>query len=345
MRQQLQTAGLLQQMASVFRHAAQSLSAAAAPLTTFGQAASRSSGGGGSSSSSSSTDVVRVVEDFDSTLVLTSRLLSVYIRACRLSTPEGGVLSFEVALPAAAAAIQLHCMLFTTCSSLQQLASQEDVPEAVVLLSHNADVQENCAAVLGEAHWAVVDLLRAVNNYSSMRGSLQSLPGARELLLCPELVPCLAVTVLVTVLGLDTGLQEGTGSGSRSRHAAHGASSSSSSAAGSSRTASSGSSSRSRQALADQSCPQVGSSTPYRQRGNRSSTGSGSSSGRLANGISLDSLSPLSRSLFGLLGVEHGVLLQAASAAKDKWSVNFTPAVFEYLIHPYRFLIEQQVRL
>jgi hypothetical protein len=57
----------------------------------------------------------------------------------------------------------------------------------------------------------------------------------------------------------------------------------------------------------------------------------------------LDSLTPLSRSLFSLLGVEQGVLLQAAVAAKAKWSGSFKPANFENMIHPYRFLLAQQV--
>lgn len=340
MRQQLQTAGLLQQMASVFQHAADALSAAAAPFATFGQAASRSSGG------SSSTDIAHAVQLYDNTLVSTSKLLDVYIRACRLCTPEGGVPSFEVALPAAAAAVQLHRLIFTTGSSFLQLASMEGIPEAVVRLARDADFQQNCTGSLGEAHWAIGELLKSAHNHSSTKGSLQSLPGARELLLCPDLVPCLAVTVLVTVLGLDTGAQEeDTGSGSRSKHAAQGASSSSSSsAAGSSSRTASGSSSSSRQASAPQGAPpqQVDSSTRYLRPGS-SSTSRRSSSGRQANGISLDSLTPLSRSLFSLLGVEQGVLLQAAVGAKAKWSGSFKPASFENMIHPYRFLLQQQV--
>jgi hypothetical protein len=74
-----------------------------------------------------------------------------------------------------------------------------------------------------------------------------------------------------------------------------------------------------------------------------SSTISGSSDGRLGNGISLQSLTPLSRGLFGLLEVEQDMLLKAARGAKEMWHMRFEPARCELLIKTYNALLTQQV--
>jgi hypothetical protein len=84
MRQQLQSSALLQQLPTTFKHASGAYTAAAADLTTFGQAALGSS----ASCSSSSTNSGWVAEFFNNTQLLTSRLLSVYIRASELSSSE-----------------------------------------------------------------------------------------------------------------------------------------------------------------------------------------------------------------------------------------------------------------
>jgi hypothetical protein len=345
MRQQLQRSELLQQMPAIFQHASDAYTAAAADLTTFGQAAPGSSAG----SSSSSTDSVRVAEFFNNTQLLTSRLLSVHIRTSELSSSEANGFNLASALPAAPAAMQLHRLLFQTSSRLQQQAGREGSPAPVLLLVDAADFQSNCCAALGEAHWAVVRLLKAVHQYNVER-QLQSLPGTRELLLCPELMPCLASTVLVSVLGMDSKEQHDTGSSrGTTRGAAAQASSSSRSSAGSS--SSSRPASATRGSSQPQSDPASGTISGRHQAGSSStsscsssSTSSGSSAGKLSNGISLQSLTPLSRGLFGLLGVEQDVLLKAARGAKELWHMRFEPARCELLFSTYNALLMQQVR-
>jgi hypothetical protein len=186
----------------------------------------------------------------------------------------------------------------------------------------------------------MVDLARAVRVYDEMYGSQGSLHGmlggcgsllpyrgVREVLPCPELVPCLAAAVLVAVLGFDTGVPGATDdSASSSRGAAGG---SSAGGRGSSGVPLRGGSRGRRQGLQVQDSFQGpagtasssgASSNAGRHQAGSSSIGSRtsstSSSGRLANGISLDSLTPLSRGLFSLLGVEQDVVLQAVKGCR-----------------------------
>jgi hypothetical protein len=89
---------------------------------------------------------------------------------------------------------------------MQQLTGKEGSPALVQLMAADVAFQGACAATLGLAYVAVLDVANIVDRLTecSTQGTLQSLPGACELLLCPELVPCLAITVLVLVLGFDT---------------------------------------------------------------------------------------------------------------------------------------------
>jgi hypothetical protein len=80
---------------------------------------------------------------------------------------------------------------------------------------------------------ATLELAIAINNHQ-LAGSLQSLAGARELLLCTELVPCIAITAFVVLLGLDTGTRvaEGTAATSKVRPASSSRSTAGSSSGG-----------------------------------------------------------------------------------------------------------------
>jgi hypothetical protein len=128
------------------------------------------------------------------------------------------------------------------------------------------------------------------------------------MLLSSDLVPCLAITVLVATLGLDT---------SGNMLGGHSAMHSSSSGAGSSTAVRASTA----QGSSQQAAPASGSSS------------TSSSSGRLGNGISLDSLTPLSRGLFGLLGVDQGVLLQAAEGVDAVWGSGFEPDYFGGIVN------------
>jgi hypothetical protein len=146
---------------------------------------------------------------------------------------------------------------------------------------------------------------------SSSAGRPLQLPptgGVHELLRCPELFPCLAVAVLVAVLGLDTGVQGGTGVTSSNSSGTAGGSSS-----GEGEASSRGSNpSLHLHGSSQQPAAAAAAGTARRHdTGSSSTSGPTSSSDRLANGVSLDSLTPLSHGLFSLLGVNQGVLLQA----------------------------------
>jgi hypothetical protein len=179
---------------------------------------------------------------------------------------------------------------------LQQVASREDAPAAVLLLAGNAMFQLDAAKILGVLHREMRTIVGAamVTAPIASTGQLQLYAGAKELQLCPELVPCLAVTMLVTVLRFDAGAGGGRVSSSSTK---------SSSGAGSSRHR-----------------PASGASAGHDPARSGSSTGSG----RLGNGVSLDSLTPLACGLFGLLGVDQDVLLQAAGGARGRHSTSAT---------------------
>jgi hypothetical protein len=245
---------------------------------------------------------------------LIGNLLTVYIMACEVMSPTPD-LSSEAASPAAPAAVRLILTTFQTCSRLQQLAGRDGSPAPVLLglvalLANDGVFAERCVYTLAKAHWAMIELLKVPDalrcSSSSSSRSTEGSPTACSIgaLLSSDLVPCLAITVLVATLGLDT---SGNMLGGSS------ATYSSSSGAGSSTAVQAWTA----QHPSQQAVPASGSSS--------SST---SSSERLGNGISLDSLTPLSRGLFGLLGVDQGVLRQAAEGVDAVWGSGFEPDYF-----------------
>jgi hypothetical protein len=207
------------------------------------------------------------------------------------------------------------------------------MPAPVQLLAADAAFLASCAATLGGAYISVLGTANVVRELSN-QGTLQFMPGARELLSCPELVPCLAITVLVAVLGFDTGVPGSASDGAVAR--GEGASSSDTdgtSGAGSS----SGVQASTRQCALQQQTTFAASCSAGVPPHYASSSGAGSiSSGRLGNGVDLDSVTPLSCGLFGLLGVDQGLLLTAMEGAKTTthatWGVNNIIVIFNVAV-------------
>jgi hypothetical protein len=130
-----------------------------------------------------------------------------------------------------------------------------------------------------EAHGVMMSL--ACGLEGDVEAALQSCPQASELLLSPELLSCLAIVLVVTVLGLNTSsdrLDPNPNPPSR------------------------------------QEQPQQQQERQQEQQADSSS----SSSSVLSNGMRLDSLTPLSCSLFDVLGVTKETALHAARLAHSQ---------------------------
>jgi hypothetical protein len=308
-RQQLQRSGLLQHMSAVLTDATDSLTAAEA--AAVGEAACSN----GSSSSSSTRIVDIAVKSFAASLNHATGLLELFHQAClRMDPPTITSFSMEAALPAAPAAVRLILTTFQTHSRLQQLAGRDGTPIRLLAQPAWHDALVANPSPLTILHSALVGLALGIGAYCTDGHSLHLLPGARELLLCPELVPCLAITVLSAALGIQKGALETTTAGgdgnsvrsTPSRTQDDGRRRESSQVQGSSQQQ------QQRRHVAA-SVTAANSSAGCHQAGSSSFVSRAGSSGRLANGISMDSLTPLSLGLFGLLGVNQAVLLQAAS--------------------------------
>jgi hypothetical protein len=361
-RQQLQESGLQQNLPAILADAADTLTEAAAAAaaaaaaleevalssssssnssssssntTSHSSSRSRSSN---SSSTSSSTCVQSSAEKVLNTISITHRLLNVYVRACSLlSSRTDQCFSLEAALPAAPAAVRLILTTIQTCSKIRQVAGREGSPSPLFLAADDTAIRERSTQALVCAHLVMLELAEAVLMHSS-KGTLLSLSGANELLLCPELMSCLAIMVLVTLLGTDTWTKKGACSSKGPKGVAGPAGSGSSSS-----SSSSGRQTTTTQSLSQQPAASAG----YHQAGSSSSSsavisGSNSSSSvRLANGVSLDSLTPLSRGLFGLLSVDLAIVLDAARVAL--WGATCDPTSFGWLVDTYCFVMEYQV--
>ena len=374
-RQQLQESGLLQNLPAILADAADTLTeaaaaAAAAALEEVALSSSSSSSSSGSSNSSSnssntsssntsshsssrssrsrssnssstssSTCVQSSAEKVLNTIGITHRLLNVYVRACSLlSSRTDQCFSLEAALPAAPAAVRLILATIQTCSRIRQVAGREGSPSPVFLAADDTAIRERSTQALVCAHLVMLELAEAVLMHSS-KGTLLSLSGANELLLCPELMSCLAIMVLVTLLGTDTWTKKGACSSKGPKRVAGPAGSGSGSS-----SSSSGRQTTTTQSLSQQPAASAG----YHQAGSSSSSSSAvisgsnsSSSVRLANGVSLDSLTPLSRGLFGLLSVDLAIVLDAARVAL--WGATCDPTSFGWLVDTYCFVMEYQV--
>jgi hypothetical protein len=281
-RQQLQDSGLLQHLGPAMDAAAARLTAAVAAL------AAASSGSSGTSTALPSTTQRDSMQLLVSCVEKADKLCGLLLEACQLTSSvlsQQARFSFEPALAAAPAAMRLILTGFQACSKLQLLWQQNRqlLPPLVCKV-----------AAFGSSFLRRFCCIGLVLPVVVFNDSLQSSPAGRALLLSPDYVSCLAIVLAVTVLGLwlDAGSDDG-----RAGATAPAARSS--------------------------SAPGVGSSTGARRRQQQQqaggSNGSGSSSGnggRVRCSLRLDSVAPLSCSLFDTLGVTKETVLQAARLAK-----------------------------
>jgi hypothetical protein len=154
---------------------------------------------------------------------------------------------------------------------------------------------------------------------------LQAHPNAQELLLLPEFASCLAILVVVTALGCETHTSSDGGASGCEPTATPGSSSSSSSG------------------------PRVGSSAvaylpgagqqQQQQQQQQEEAGGGSSGG--SSGARLDSLTPLSCSLFDVLGITKETALYIAGLEKSEGHA--TLSKLQALVVGYSNLLMYQV--
>lgn len=344
-RQQLQDSGLLQHMTALLTDASDRLTAAGA--AAFAAPAISSA----SNLLSPDQAACDAMHDLLYAVGLAGKGILIHT-ALRFTSFSTSRLSLEAVLPSAPAAVRLSLAIYQTCSRVQELVGREDSHVAVLLLAKGRDYQQDSIHAMGYVICSVLQFAVAMHNHSS---SLHSVTGAHELLLCPELIPSLASTVLVAVLGVDTGTGQASGSVGATRDAVRPASSSrrnagstSSTASCSSRDGAEGSSrirvvSQARGAsqqlifqgtldeLLQSAVGAAGSTGPH-QAGSTSSATS-ITSGTLGNGVSLDSLTPLSCRLLDLLGVNKDILMQAARGAAD-----VCPQLSKYLLEEGAFI-------
>lgn len=290
----------MQHVAAAMDASAAQLTAAVAALAAATAAASSSSGSSGGAAGSVITlkgSAGCLLRQADGHSAL---LLGAFQQAsCTLSST--GHFSLEASLPAAPAAVRLILSAFRAYSGLQQLGLQQELQPIPNELPHpDLDVSSEQGRAFPVLHRAMKVLTAHVDR-DGVIDMLQSCPSASKLLLLPEFVSCLAIMAAVTVLGLDV-------SGNMPRAAGP-------PAAGSSSVSEEGSSSTrsSADAALQQAAPVAGRRRQQQQQAG--SIDNGSSSG-LGNGMRLDSLTPLSCTLFDSLGVTKETVLQAARLAK-----------------------------
>jgi hypothetical protein len=153
-----------------------------------GGSSSSSSGRGGNSSNSSgcsSTEQVSIQQltlDVMGENFQSSCLLKIFLLATYLLSPT---FSIQAALPAAPAAM---CLMLTVFQNYH-------MQPPLQLFSHSNNP-------LLELHRFMLSIALGVEGDAA--GMLQSCPAAGDLLLSPELLSCLAIMLVVIVLGLDT---------------------------------------------------------------------------------------------------------------------------------------------
>jgi hypothetical protein len=187
-RQQLQESQLLQHLGTTMDAAAARLQDAAA--ASLSATTSGSSSSGGSSSSTGGSCSIEQGSIPEATLYMigethhSSCLLKIFLLVnCPLS--PSGTYSIEAVLPAVPAATRLMHSVFQTYHIRPQLQ----------LFSRSNDPLPDVCSVLLALAWAID---------GDVQRTLQSCPEASKLLLLPELLSCLAVMLVATVLGLHT---------------------------------------------------------------------------------------------------------------------------------------------
>jgi hypothetical protein len=284
-RQQLQDSGLVQHLGTALQAAADALELRAAMTACCSASADPVPNMDGAGTTEVLTCMMKASQALLESDHSCGCLLRMFQLASCVLAPKGDF-SIEAALPAAPAAVRLMLKAFQAHSKIQEVTQQP-------LLQHGLwqGAYSNLSACITALEmstrvmWMLAEALQG-----DVHGMMRSCPAVSELLLSPEIVSCLAITSIMTVLGPDVSSGDGTGPA-----ATQAASSSSSSSRGPSSGGSAG-----RLIAAG------------RQQQPSSAQGSSSS---LGHGVRLDSLTPLSCNLFDILGVNKETALQATRLA------------------------------
>jgi hypothetical protein len=288
-RQQLQESQLPQQVGTAMDAAAARLTRAVAALaaatagsssSTGSSSTSSSNGGNSSKDGSSSTEQVctqQLTLDVMGENHYSSHLLKMFLLSTYPLSSISETFSIQAALPAAPAAMRLVLAVF----------QNYHMPPQTQLFSHSKDP-------LLEVNRVMLALACGLGGHEP--GTLQLRPEASELLLSPELLSCLAIMLVVLVLGLDTSTDR-----------------------------------------TDAYTPIEARQQQRQQLQQADSSGTG-----LSNGVLLDSLTPLSCSLFDKLGITKETALQAARLAHAQ---GFTTLFnFKITMASYNIVLDHQVR-
>ena len=220
-RQQLQESRLLQHLGPAMVAAAAQLTAAVAALQAAAATTSNSTSGSADAPISATTEQDSIQKQTSNVEVADRHcgLLLMAFEVTSAALSPGACFTPELAVAAAPAAMHLILTGFQACSKLQQLWQQKkaQLPLQVGKLG----------TILGSFIFSAGSLGLTMPG-AVYDDTLQSSPAGRQLLLDPDFVSCLAIMLVVTVLGLDTSMRSAAGNGA----AATAAASSSSSAPG-----------------------------------------------------------------------------------------------------------------
>jgi hypothetical protein len=331
-RQQLQESQLLQHLGPAMDAAAARLTAALAALAEAEASVFSSSctAGGSATQQASAGVLLQHIYVYSAAETCCQCLLKTFRLACYVLAPTGGVHTAPAVMPAAPAAVRMILTIFQVLRSRQQLQQQRPGPVT--------KSPETLEAMLS----AMIILTAACEAHDDVTSMLQSCPAASELVQLPEFVSCLAIMVVATALGVDTSSDGG-------MYAASTLVTSSSGGVGTT-TGRQGTSTEIRQQ--QQPAQQADRRSRSRHAGGSSGgapssgsgsggAGAGSSGTGLSNGVRLDSLTPLSCSLFDILAVTREIVLQFARLANSR---GFTTPVYSLgSLKIYSSVIDYQV--
>ena len=296
-RQQLQDSQLLQHLGPAMDAAAAQLTGAAAALATVTAATSGSSGCSSSTAVTSSMQhdsIQKHMFRYEKADEHCGLLLKAFQLTSKALSQQA-CCGLEAGLPAAPAAMRLILTGLQACSKLQQLSQQKEV-QVPLQFGKSAAVSSSFVS-----RYHCLGLTMPALMYSD---ALVSTPAAKQLLLLPEYMSCLALVIVATMLGIDMSSDD-------DASAAATPAAISSSAPGVGRRTG-----RHSAAAELQQQQQRGNSSGG---GGSSSSTSGSSSGGsscssgsgtgVSSGMRQDSLTPLSCGLFDILGVTEETVL------------------------------------
>jgi hypothetical protein len=311
--QQLQDVQLLQHLGPAMDAATARLTSSPAAIAEAVAAAGSSSSTVGASTTQQASILLQHITSYGNAEKCCLCLLQTFnMASCVMPTRDSPLVATTVVL-AAPAAVRMALTIFQNHDKIQQLKRQQDTGSPTVSLA------QGTSELLLAAIDAMTRLIAACEGHGDMTSMLQSLPAASELVQMPEFVSCLAIMAVATALGVDT-----SSDGRTSTAAAP--------AAGRSRG---GGGSASRRV------PSAGRQQQATQQAGSSSGSAGSNDGGLSNGVRLDSLTPLSCTLFGILGVTKATAVLFARLARSQ-GITY-PYQLQGVLRIYKRVIKYQV--